>query len=179
MFKLTLIRLPWQAFMDICVTILLNTSIHLWTNFSLLFFLHYLHFILPQQFQPFYPKQQMVISTSFNFYNLLLSQSLECAIPIQLNISQAEDQYRHKTTKPTGEDNPPAGAAHSRHMKPPASAKDLTLFRKTICGQVSIGWANSSLCSSTRPSHPARIARNSNNSTSPDSDKTIASQSSP
>ena len=37
---------------------------------------------------------------------------LECATPIQLNTSHAKDWYRHKTTKPTGEDNP-AGSSRS------------------------------------------------------------------
>ena len=98
--------------MNFCVSILLNTSIYLRTNFLLFFSLHYLHFILPQQFQSFYPKQQMVKSTSFKFYNVFLSQILECAISIKLNTSHGEDQYRHKAAKLTGEDNP-AGRSRS------------------------------------------------------------------
>ena len=98
--------------MNCCVTILLNTSIQIWTSFILLFVLHYLHFILPQQFQPFYPKQKMVMSTSFKFYDVFLSQILECSIPTQLNTSHAKEWYRHRTTKPTGEDNP-AGSSCS------------------------------------------------------------------
>ena len=78
-----------------------------------------------------------------------------------------------------GRITPPAVVAQSRQRKPPASAKDLTRAQKTNCGQISIAWANSSLCFITSPSHPARIARNSNNITLPDSDKTIASQFSP
>ena len=60
---------------------------------------------------------------------------------------------------PRGRITPPARSLQSTHRKPPASAKDLTLARKTICGQLSIAWAKSSLCSTTRPSHPARIDR--------------------
>ena len=90
MFKLTFNLLPWQAFMNFCVIILLNTSLQLRTNFLLLFIPRYPSFILAQQFQPFYPKQQLVNSTSFRFYNVFLLQILECAIPIQLNISHAE-----------------------------------------------------------------------------------------
>ena len=165
--------------MNFCVTILLNISIQVWTNFLHLFILHNLHFTLFQQFQPFYLKQQMPISTVLKFFTM-------CSYKFW----NVQSQYSwilptHRTSTGIRRPNrrwritPPAGVAQSRHRKPPASAKDLTRARKTICGQVSIAWANSSLCSSTRPSHPARIARSSNNSTSPDSDKTIASQFSP
>ena len=63
-FRSTLTLLPWQAFTNLCVTILLNNSIQLYMNFVLLY---YLHFLLSQQFQPFYPKQRIVISMSFKF----------------------------------------------------------------------------------------------------------------
>ena len=55
--QINFILLPWQAFHNFCVTILLNTPIQIWTNFLLLSILHYLHLLLPQRFQPFYPKQ--------------------------------------------------------------------------------------------------------------------------
>ena len=47
------------------------------------------------------------------------------------------------------------------------------------CGQLSIAEANSSSCFIVRPSHLAKTAWSSNNSTSPDSDKTFASPFSP
>ena len=59
--QITFISSPWQAFMNFCATILLKTSIQLWTNFLLLFILHDPHF--HQQFPPPYPKQPMIIST--------------------------------------------------------------------------------------------------------------------
>ena len=124
--------------MNCCVTILLNTSIQIWMKLILLFFLHYLHLILPHYFQPFYPKQKMVMSTSFKFYDVFLSQILECAIPIQLNTSHAKDYYRHKRTKPTGEDNPAGSSRSAQAQEAPASANDLTLAQKTNCGQLSI-----------------------------------------
>ena len=165
--------------MNCCVTILLNTSIQIWTSFILLFILHYLDLILPQQFQPFYPKQKMVMSTSFKFYDVFLSQILECSIPTQLNTSHAKDWYRHKPTKLTGEDKPAGSSCSVQAQEDPVSAKDLTRAQKTNCGQLSVAWANSSLCFITTPSHLARIAQNSNKSTPPDWDKTIASQFSP
>ena len=165
--------------MNCCVTILLNTSIQIWTSFILLFVLHYLHFILPQQFQPFYPKQKMVMSTSFKFYDVFLSQIWNVQsqhnwiLPTQRNGTGIGRLNRR------GRITPPAVVAQSRHRKPPVSAKDLTRAQKTNFGQLSTAWANSSLCFITTPSHPARIAQNSNKSTSPDWDKTIASQFSP
>ena len=125
--------------MNFCVTILLNTSIHLWTNFLLLFILHYLHFILPQQFQPFYTTQLMVNSTNFKFYHKFFTQIFW----------KVQSQYNwilptRRTSTGIGRLNrrgritPPAGFAQSRHRKPPASAKDLTRAQKTNCGHVSI-----------------------------------------
>ena len=125
--------------MNFCVTILLNTSIQLWANFLLLLILHYPQFILPRQFQPFCPKQQMVISTSFNFYIVFFSQILERAIQIQLNTSHAGVIITGiGRLNRRGRMTPPAGVAQYRHRKPPASAKDLTRVRKTICGQLPI-----------------------------------------
>ena len=73
-----------------------------------------------------------------------------------------------------GRITPPAGVVHSRHRKPLASAEHLTRAPKTAGAQLSIARTNSFFCSNLRPSHPARIAQKSNNSPSPDSDKTIA-----
>ena len=68
------------SLMNFCATILLKISIQLWTNSLLLFILHDLHFL--QQFPPPYPNQPMIISTIPKFYNIIISQKMECAIPI-------------------------------------------------------------------------------------------------
>ena len=89
MFKLLLILRLRTAFMNFCATILLKILIQIWMNSLLLFKLPYLHFIVPQQYRPLYPKQQIVILASFRIFQCILLKSfLECAIPIQLNTSR-------------------------------------------------------------------------------------------
>ena len=57
---------------ELCATILLEISIQLWINSLPFFKLHYLHFILPQQYRPLYPKQQIVILASFKIFQCIL-----------------------------------------------------------------------------------------------------------
>ena len=176
MFKITSKILRWQTFKNFCVTILLNTSIQLWTIFLLLLILQHLHLILSQQFRPFYPKQQMVISTSLNFYNLFLSQFLECAIPMQLNTSHAEDQYRHKTTKPTGEDNPAGRSCSVQAEEAPGFRHGPNSLPADNLGPIihCLSELFPLLLHEAEP-HGADCPQ-VEESTSPDSDKTIASQ---
>ena len=51
----------------LCYHLLMMNMDELWMNSLLLFTSHDLDVILPQQFRPFYPKQQIVISTSCKF----------------------------------------------------------------------------------------------------------------
>ena len=123
---------------ELCVTILLNTSIQLWMNFVLSFILHCLHFLHPQQLQPFYPKQRMVISTTLRMNYVFFIQNLDCAIPKQRILPTQRTSTGIRRLTQLGRITPLAGVAQSRHRKPPASAKDLTRSRKTTCGQLSI-----------------------------------------
>ena len=85
MFELPLILQLWTAFMNFCATILLKISIQIWMNSLLLFKLHYLHFILPQQYRPLYPKQQIVILASFKIFQCIPLKKIFWNVQSQYN----------------------------------------------------------------------------------------------